>query len=123
IGFAQYVGTKNFDEEKIHTFKLLDREGQIEQLAIEIKQAEDARQQAEQERLAKEFPTWHSKSGHQIQAKFIRYAASRVLLETIDQKKIWVNLSDFTDQDAARLRGLIKAARNPESVIVNPDAM
>ncbi len=54
-----------------------------------------------------DYPTWTSKTGSKVQAKFVRYGGGKVQLLKPDGKKLFVALRDFANEDADRLRKII----------------
>ena len=57
------------------------------------------------------FVKWHSKAGTQVSAKFQGFADGKVELLTEDGRTLKLPLSVFTDEDAKRLRQLIRRSR------------
>lgn len=77
---------------------------------IELLPLKETLELLRQEQL-KEFPIWHSKAGTTVQARFLRYAGRKIHLEKPDGSTLQVALSAFTDEDADKIRALIKSSR------------
>ena len=110
IDYVKVGEPKDYNEHRLPSITLVSLEDNSQLTAKEQKIVEREQDIAAQNEAAKlrDFRKWHSKSGADVEGKFIRFRSPSVEIELQNGKKNTFRITALTDEDAELVRKLAK---------------
>lgn len=112
--YFKVTETRDFRGSKIFVMRMLDKTETLQLLGRDKQEETDrlkheAELEAEREAAKlRNFRTWHSKSGTDVEGKFVRFRAQTVEVELKNGKKTTFRITALTDEDAEIVKRLAK---------------